>query len=76
MKAIVVRDKGTGAVVAMGPDNGMYDPGYDQATMVKDVKSDYAAVYAEWRQANPTLAAELDAGVAKTVPGSGRISAP
>ncbi len=53
MKAIVVRDKGTGAVVAMGPDNGMYDPGYDQATMVKDVESDYAAVYAEWRQANP-----------------------
>ena len=48
MKAVTVRKMADGSLVCFGPDNGMYDPGFDAATMTKQVEADYQAVMAEW----------------------------
>lgn len=41
MIAITVRDKITGVIVHMGPDNGMYDPGYNPGTQTKQKEPGY-----------------------------------
>lgn len=53
MKALVVRQNGTHAILAVGPANGMYDPAYDPATQTKQEEADYAAVQQEWQASLP-----------------------
>ena len=47
MNAITVRDKITGKMVACGPDNGMYNPGFDAALHTKQVEPNYEALIVE-----------------------------
>lgn len=54
MNAITVRDS-KGVLVAMGPDNGMYDPGVP-AGCVRTIEGDYEAVVAEWIAKHPAAA--------------------
>ena len=54
MTAITVRLKSDNSLVCFGPDNGMYDPGFNSITMKKQVESDYAAVMQEWVASKPT----------------------
>lgn len=49
MKAVTVRQL-DGTLLCFGPDNGMYNPGYDPATSTKQVETDYDAIVTEWTQ--------------------------
>lgn len=53
MNAITVRKKLDNQLICYGPDNGMYDPGYDPTTMVKSVEPDYEQVIGEWVRTQP-----------------------
>ena len=44
MNAIVVRSKATGKIVACGPSNGLYDPGFDPLIHTKGEEPDYTAL--------------------------------
>lgn len=57
MTAVTVRKNSDASLVCFGPDNGMYDPGFDAATMTKQVEADYQAVMAEW-QGKPVVSDE------------------
>lgn len=48
MQVITVRKLSDKSLVAFGPDNGMYDPGYNPAVSVKALEPDYETVFAEW----------------------------
>lgn len=49
MNAVTVR-RLDGTLLCVGPDNGMYNPGYDTALSTKQVETDYEAIVAEWYQ--------------------------
>ena len=47
MKAITVREKATGKMLACGPANGMYDPGFDPVLHTKQEEPDYDTLIAQ-----------------------------
>lgn len=71
MRAITVRDKATGKIVACGPADGMYDPGFNPDLHTKQEEPDYERLIAEHMEdlaaqpKPPTLAEEVAALKAK-----------
>jgi hypothetical protein len=51
--AITVRRLSDDHLIAFGPDNGQYDPGYDTVTMAKQREPDYDVVKTEWIVQHP-----------------------
>ncbi|MFN3078147.1 MAG: hypothetical protein ABT940_15015, partial [Alphaproteobacteria bacterium] len=52
MNALVVRRTSDGGLVCFGPENGMYAPVVDPATMTMTSES-YETVKAEWKASQP-----------------------
>lgn len=53
MKGVAVRRKVDNRLLCFGPDDGMYEPGYDPVTMVKALEPSYAALQQEWVDSQP-----------------------
>ena len=53
MQAVTIRAKTTRALIAFGPADGMYDPGFNPETAIRTIEPDYATVFAEWQQTQP-----------------------
>lgn len=48
MRVVTIRKTTDASLVAFGPEDGMYDPGYDPLTTRKALELDYTQVLAEW----------------------------
>ncbi|MFN3075956.1 MAG: hypothetical protein ABT940_03560 [Alphaproteobacteria bacterium] len=54
MNAVVVRRKSDGGLICFGPENGMYEPVVDPATMTV-ASEPYDTVKSEWKASQPSV---------------------